>query len=83
MGAALPEQTGSGENINLHVWSQKAFSFVKNLWDDDRSIFHFEREHWRTYLELLEEERRAVERSLEDLNKIMAGHWDRMDRYWF
>lgn len=49
------------------IWSQSAIPEVRNLWNDNKSIFYFDKEQWRGYLKMVEDDM-GVERKLEDLN---------------
>lgn len=57
---------------------------VPHLWDDHSSIFAYDRDNLRHYLERLERmQDNGGERNLAQIINIMEVKWQRMDRYWF
>ena len=77
-GSHLPEQE-MPPTANVHTLES-----VRHLWDDHSSIFSYEREHLRQYLERLERTQdNGGERNLAQIISIMDIKWQRMDRYWF
>lgn len=56
---------------------------LRHLWDDETSIFQYQRDV-HSVVEVREEIlEMGEERTLEQINNIMDQKWQRMDRYWF
>ena len=77
----LPEQKRRApEYANVPVGRRE---LLKHLWDDEVSIFQYQRDV-HSVVEVREEIlEMGEERTLEQINNIMDQKWQRMDRYWF
>lgn len=78
----VPEQDVESLTTNTNGLTTR--ELVQHLWDDHQSIFYYEKDLLRQYLEHQERmQDNGGERNLAQIINIMDVKWQRMDRYWF